>query len=55
MNSTVKLLAIVGVVAVIGFGVYAINESGKSDAEKIGDRIEDVGEAVDDAINNSVD
>lgn len=55
MNAIVKLLAIIGVVTLIGFGVYAINESGKSDAERIGDRIEDVEEAVDEAINNSAD
>ena len=54
MNST-KFLAAVGVIAVIAIGAYAINESRKSDAEKLGDSIEDaaddVGDAIEDATN----
>ena len=54
MNST-KLLAAIGVVAIIAVSVYAINEGRKSDAEKLGDSIEDgaddVGDAIEDATN----
>lgn len=54
MNST-KFLAAVGIVAIIAVGAYAINESRKSDAEKLGDSIEDaaedIGDAVEDATN----
>lgn len=52
MSSTTRVLALVGVVAIIGVGVYAINESGKSDVEKLGDSIEDVGEDIKDAVND---
>ncbi|MEE2691860.1 MAG: hypothetical protein VX640_10015 [Pseudomonadota bacterium] len=52
MGSSTKIFAVIGVAAVIGFGVYAINESRKSDAEKIGDSIEEVGEDIEDAVKD---
>lgn len=52
MNST-KFLAAVGVVAIIAIGAYAINESRKSDAEKLGDSLENAAEEVADAIEDA--
>lgn len=52
MSSGAKIFAVIGVVAVIGVGIYAINESQKSDVEKLGDSIEEVGEDIKDAIDN---
>lgn len=54
MNST-KFLAAVGIVAIIAIGAYAINESRKSDTEKLGDSIEDAADEVGDAIEDATD
>ncbi|MEQ1930878.1 MAG: hypothetical protein ABL957_10135 [Parvularculaceae bacterium] len=54
MNST-KMLAAVGIVAIIGFGAYFISQSQKSDAEKLGDSIEEVGEEIEDAVKDATD
>ncbi len=51
MNSQ-KILAIVGVVAIIIGGIYFINESGKSDIEKLGDSLENAADDVADAIKD---
>lgn len=54
MNSG-KLLAVIGVVALVGLGVYAINESNESDADKVGDAIEDAADDVGDAAEDAAD
>jgi len=51
MSSSTKVFAVIGVIAVIGIGAYAINESQKSDAEKVGDSIEEAGEDIKDAVD----
>jgi uncharacterized protein (UPF0333 family) len=51
VNST-KFLAAVGVVAIIIAGVYFINESGKSDLDKLGDSIENAADDVADAVKD---
>lgn len=53
MNSK-NTLAIVGVAALIVAGIYFINESQKSDAEKLGDSLEEAGEDVADAVDDAV-
>ena len=50
-----SLLAAVGVVAIIIAGVYFINESQKSDVEKLGDSLEEVGEDVADAVDDATE
>ncbi len=52
MSATAKAFAIIGVIAVIGIGVYILGESQKSDAEKFGDSIEEAGEDLKDAVQD---
>jgi len=54
MNST-NILATVGIVAIIAVGAYAINESRKSDSEKLGDSIENAAEDLGDAVEDATD
>ena len=49
------ILAAVGVVAIVVVGAYLINQSQKSDAEKLGDRLEEVGEDIADAVDDATD
>lgn len=48
-----KILAAVGVAAIIFAGVYFINESQKSDVEKLGDSLEKVGHDISDAVDDA--
>ena len=50
-----SILAAVGVVAIIFAVVYFINESQKSDVEKLGDSLEKVGDDIADAVNDTKD
>ncbi len=50
-----SLLAAVGVVALIIAAVYFINQSQKSDAEKLGDSLEEVGEDIADAVDDATE
>jgi hypothetical protein len=50
-----SILAAVGVVAIIFAIVYFINDSQKSDAEKLGDSLEEVGEDIADAVDDATD
>jgi len=52
MNSK-NTLAIVGVAALILAGIYFVNESQKSDTEKLGDSLEEAGEDVADAVDDA--
>ncbi len=47
-----KILAVIGVIAILAGGLYYFSESQKSPAEKVGDKIEDVGDAVKDAVED---
>lgn len=53
MNSK-NTLAIVGVAALVIAGIYFVNESQKSDVEKLGDSLEEAGEDVADAVDDAV-
>jgi len=48
-----SIFAAVGVVAIIFAIVYFINDSQKSDAEKLGDSLEEVGEDIADAVDDA--
>ncbi|WP_165793719.1 hypothetical protein [Hyphococcus luteus] len=52
-TKTQKILMIAGFVAVIIGGTYYINESSKSDTEKLGDSIENAADDVSDAIKDA--
>jgi hypothetical protein len=60
--SSNRILAIIGVIALIGVGIYAINESQNDDdvgdaieeaADEVGDAAEEVGDEVDDATDDN--
>lgn len=50
-----SILAAVGVIAIIFGGIYFINQSQKSDAEKLGDSLEKVGDDIADAVEDATD
>jgi hypothetical protein len=53
VNSMTRILAAIGVVALIGIAFYLFSESQKSDAEKLGDSIEEVGDDIADAVDDA--
>lgn len=53
MPPSKNLLSIVGVVALVAVAIYFINESQKSDIEKLGDSIERVGDDLADAVDDA--
>lgn len=48
-----SILAAVGVIAIIFGGIYFINQSQKSDVEKLGDSLEEVGDDIADAVDDA--
>lgn len=50
-----NILAAAGVIAIVVGGAYFINQSQKSDAEKLGDSLEEVGEDIADAVDDATD
>ncbi|MDZ7628340.1 MAG: hypothetical protein U5J99_08000 [Parvularculaceae bacterium] len=48
-----NLLAAIGVVAIGVAVIYFINESQKSDAEKLGDSLEEMGDDIADAVDGA--
>ncbi len=53
MPTSKNLLAIVGVVALVAGAIYFVNESQKSDIEKLGDSIENAGNDLADAVDDA--
>lgn len=50
---TKSILAAVGVVALVAAGIYFVNQSQKSDVEKLGDSLEEAGEDIADAVDDA--